>query len=291
MWGRLDGAERLIAALLPSNPKLKEELTKEAHREIIEEEATNKIDLARAQANEVFDNLPEEDKRAKNNLALRKLVEESVELMISRKDCQSQLDAIAKGASELPADSLWRVFLESFVTEFRPFVREYIVPVAHGRDRLDAFKTWFNVQYKEGRAFTQNATLDSAVRINRVLGDMGLRYFPAGKKASLKRRFVLWFGRHLRLFTEAAIEVNGTSRRKQRRRLIAAYILSLLIAVFVCLPALLLLLSATGLWSKVGFAIVFIVTIPLALIPLLLTTGYSIAWLKLRHKLAAFLGT
>ena len=286
MWGRLDGAERVIAALLPSNPDLRRELTEEAHREIIKEEATNRIDLARAQARKVFDCMSEGDRRAKNNLSLLKHVEESLDLMASNKDCASQLDAIDKGASALPGDSLWRVFLESFVSEFRPFVREYIVPAANGMDPLDAFKNWFNAQYEDGRTFTKNATLDSAVRINRVLGDMALGYFPPDGKGSWKRRLAMWFGKRLRLFTEAAILADGDARRKQRTRLAVAYILSFLIAAMVCLPSVLLLLTGTKPWSIIGL-IGLIVALPLATIPLSLTVGYNIVWLRLRRKLEA----
>ena len=284
MWGRLDGAERVIAALLPSNPDLRRELTEEAHREIIKDEATNRIDLARAQARNVFDGMSEGDRRAKNNLTLLKQVEESLDLMASNKDCASQLDAIDKGASALPGDSLWRVFLESFVSEFRPFVREYIVPSAQGMDPLDAFRNWFNAQYTDGRTFTKNATLSSAVRINRVLGDMALGYFPPDGKGSWKRRLAMWFGKRLRLFTEAAIVADGDARRKQRMRLAVAYILSFLIAALVCLPSFLLLLTGTKPWSTIGL-IGLIVALPLAIIPLSLTVGYNIVWLKLRQKL------
>jgi hypothetical protein len=286
MWGRLDGAERVIAALLPSDPDLRRELTEEAHREIIKEEAKNRIDLARAQANQVFGKMTEGERRAKSNISLLQQVEESLNLMASSEDCEPQFDAISRGASSLPSDSLWRVFLESFLTEFRPFAREYIKPTAQGVDHLDAFKKWFNTQYDDGRTFTQHATLNSAVRVNRVLGDMALGYFPADGKGSWKRRLAMWFGGRLRLFTEAAILADGAARRKQRTRLAVAYVLSSLIAVLVCLPAVLLLLSKTNSWSILGL-IGLIVALPLAVIPLLLTVGYNAVWLILRRKLEA----
>ena len=288
MWGRLDGAERVIAALLPSNPELKKQLTTEAHLEIIKEEVNNRIDLARSHANTVFSSLSAQEQRKKDNLALKKLVDESLDLMASSKDCGSKLDEIERDASRLSADSVWRVFLESFVIEFRPFVRHFIVPSGE-MDRLEAFKNWFNEQYDEGRTFTKFATLDSATRINRVLGDMGLGYFPATGEQSLKRKAAMWFGRHLRLFTEAAIQAEGAARRKQRRRLIAAYVLSLLIVVAVCLPVVLLLRSATEPWPALGFTIALIITLLLALIPLGLTAGYHIVWRKLRQKLETML--
>jgi len=96
----------------------------------------------------------------------------------------------------------------------------------------------------------------------------------------------MWFGGRLRLFTEAAILADGAARRKQRTRLAVAYILSSLIAVLVCLPAVLLLLSKTNSWSILGL-IGLIVALPLAIIPLLLTVGYNAVWLILRRKLEA----
>ena len=285
MWGRLDGAERVIAALLPSNPELKKQLTTEAHLEIITEEANNRINLARAHTETVFGSLYNREQRKKDNLALKKLVEESLDLMALGQDCGSKLDKIERGASRLSGDSVWRAFLEAFVLEFRSFVRHFIIPCRQGMDPLEAFKNWFNEQYQDGRTFTKFATLDSAVRINRVLGDMGLGYFPATAKQSWKRKVAMWFGRHLRLFTEAAIQAEGEARRKQRRRLIAAYILSLLIVVAVCLPVVLLLRSVTEPWPALGFTIVLFLTLLLSLIPLGLTTGYHIIWLKLRRIL------
>ena len=285
MWGRLDGAERVIAALLPSDPDLRKELTDEAHREIIKDEAKNRIDLARAQARQVFESLPEGERRSKSNVSLLKHLEDSLDLMASNEDSESRLDAINKGVSALPSDSLWRVFLESFVEEFRPFAREYIKLTSQGVDHIDAFKKWFNAQYEGGRTFTQHATLNSAVRINRVLGDMALGYFPADGKGSLKRKLAMFLGGRLRLFTEAAILSDGAARRKQRTRLTMAYVVSFLIALLVCLPVLLLLLRTTNAWSILGL-LILIVTVPLAVIPLLLTAGYNIVWLILRRKLA-----
>jgi patatin-related protein len=289
MWGRLDGAERVIAALLPTNAELRRELTEEAHREIIKEEATNRIDLASAHANKVFGSLPENEQRATANLSLKKLVEESLDLMVSNNDCAKQLDNIDRDVSRLPEDSRWRRFLESFVLEFRPFVREYIVPCANGMNAIDAFKNWFNAQYQDGRTFTQHATVNSVVRMNRVLGDMALAYVPPN--GSGFRTLAMWLGKRLRLFVEAAIEPDGSARRKQRRRLRIAYVLSILIGVFVLLPVVLLLLSATSLWTGIGLAIILVVTFILAVIPLVLTFVYDGLGSKLSNKLEAFLLT
>ena len=96
----------------------------------------------------------------------------------------------------------------------------------------------------------------------------------------------MWLGERLRLFTEAAILSDGAARRKQRTRLAVAYVVSSLIAILVCLPAVLLLLSTTNSWSILGL-IGLIVALPLAVIPLLLTIGYNVVWLILRRKLEA----
>lgn len=77
MWGRLDGAERLIAAALPGegNQDLRERMTRNAHREIVREE------LAREGQDEVCRLLARSVLAAKtaspNEVELRRLVEES----------------------------------------------------------------------------------------------------------------------------------------------------------------------------------------------------------------------
>ena len=233
----------------------------------------------------MFGSLTRKEQRQKDNLELKMLVEQSLDLMASGKDCGSKLDEIERGVSRLSDDSVWRAFLESFVIEFRPFVRKFIVPCAQGMDPLEAFKNWFDEQYDDGRTFTKFATLGSAVRINRVLGDMGLNYFPRTGPESWKRWLAMKFGRHLRLFTEAAIQAEGDARRTQRRRLIIAYILSLGILVAVCLPVIFLLRSVTEPWWALVLTIVLVFTLLLALIPLGLTAGYHIIWLKLRRIL------
>lgn len=314
MWGRLDGAERVIAALLPSNPDLRRELTEEAHREIIKDEARNRIDLARAHAKQVFGSLSDREQRAKSNVSLLEHLKEALDLMASNQDCDAKFDAIRREASGLPSDSLWRIFLESFLSEFRPFADEYIKPTVQGTDPLEAFRKWFNAQYEDGRTFTQHATLDAAIRINKVLGDMALGYFPPDKKMSWKRWLAMRFGAGLRMFTEAAILSDGEAGRKQRTKLVVSYVFSFVIALLVCLPAVLLVLSPTNPWSMFGmiflivtvpFAvipavlhvlstanawsiislIILIVTVPLAVIPLTLTFAYNLVWLLLRREL------
>ena len=106
---------------------------------------------------------------------------------------------------------------------------------------------------------------------------------------SRKRRLALWAGRRLRIFTEAAIEPEGPARRKQKLRLIACYVLSLLILVFVCLPALKFMFASEKPWPFLGYAAIFAVTLILALIPLGLTVGYNLVWLTLRKKLVSLL--
>jgi hypothetical protein len=48
-------------------------------------------------------------------------------------------------------------------------------------------------------------------------------------------------------------------------------------------------LSTAKPWPALGYLAILVVTLPLAVLPLLLTAGYTFAWRKLRDKLAAFL--
>jgi patatin-related protein len=275
MWGRLDGAERIIASLLPTQEGLRQELTRQAHINIIEEEAENKINLAEENASEVLGKLTEDERQDLNVLLLNEKLREAISLMRSGNDCESALADIARGAARLSDGSPWRRFLESFVTEFRSFSHDFIVPRAQGADVVEVFKKWFLTQYTEGRQFTPDATLDSAVRINRVIGSMALGYFPDEEKRSGRQKFLIWLGERVQIFTEAAIQPGSDAYRKLRRRLIVCYLISVLLLIGV------LLLHGTAILTALAFLI--------ALIPLLLTAAYHFAWRKLKGTLASVL--
>lgn len=61
LWGRLDGAERIVSVLLQSNPELRDHVTKQAHRAILIEEMISK------------------DKEASRNAAVQRLVWEALD--------------------------------------------------------------------------------------------------------------------------------------------------------------------------------------------------------------------
>jgi hypothetical protein len=151
------------------------------------------------------------------------------------------------------------------------------------------FKETFVKDYESSRQFTEDATLQTAIRANRVLGDMFLGYLPADGGESSKRQIAMWIGRRLRIFVEAAIEPDGPARRQQKFRLVACYLLSLLILAGVYYPLFALWFTSPKLWLAPSHMAVFLITLPLALLPLLLTAGYNILWLKLRGKFASLL--
>jgi patatin-related protein len=283
MWGRLDGAERLIAALLPTQDDLRKEFTRQAHLAIIEEEALSKLDLAWEQAKDVFVGLKDAGQGSRNDLPLYKRVEEAIgamrEAILTKRaggDCESALSTIESEAKSLSDGSPWRSFLEAFVSEFRPFSSKFIVPRANGTDTIDAFRSWFHAQYEDGRQLTPEESRKSAVRINQVLGGMVQGYFPEEGKRDFRQKRLLWLGERIQIFIEAALQPGGDAHRKLRRRLIAAYIISLLLLVSILL--------LKGLWMWVALAIVFLV----ALIPLALTVAYNVAWHKFKNMLASF---
>lgn len=189
-------------------------------------------------------------------------------------DRQRRVKLLSQAAGMLPGNSRFRSDLEE---------------LARGDDPRLMFRENFIKNYDAGRQFDSDTTLRTATRINRVLGDMILRYFPGGGRGSRMGRLALRLGRRLRVFIEAAIEPDGPVRDKQRWKLVAAYLLSLLLLALVCFPAFVLLLSSTKLWQALAFLVILVVTLPLSLIPLALTAGYNYAWLKLKGKLAALL--
>jgi hypothetical protein len=177
---------------------------------------------------------------------------------------------------------------------------EYLAKLARGTDPLELFRQRFLENYDVSRQFTQDATLKSAVRINRVLGGMARGYFPRdaenvnekaqqSSKRKWKQRIAILLGKRLLTFTEAAIQPDGPARSRHRWRIIAGYLLSIIVVALACLPAYLLLQSAARPWPALGFLAIFIVTLLIAGFPLLLTIAYHYAWFRLKRKLDAVL--
>jgi len=160
--------------------------------------------------------------------------------------------------------------------------------MAAGTDPQQLFRERFLKDYNVSRQFTQDATIKSAMRINRVLGSMALGYFPT-KGISWQRRLVIFVGKRLLTFTEAAIQPGGEASRKQFWRFLARYLISFFILAVVSLPALLLLRSTQWPWPALGFLAILIVTALIAAVPLGVTILYNLAWFKLRSKLDTLL--
>jgi len=256
MWGRLDGAERVIAALLPGKKSLCEQITQRAHRAIIVEE----ILFA--------------DKDAAADRALQGAIWDALDAW---DDPQRRAKLLGDAAQRLPPGSAFRLYVEE---------------LQRGNDPLDLFRQAFVKGYDEGRRFEEDDSIKSAKRAQRVLGDMVLvGYFPEKDGKSKVRRIVMWLGKRLRVFVEAALEPEGKTRSKQRLRLALAYLASLLILIFVCLPVVLMMFASQWPWPGLGFLAVLFLTLPFALLPLVVTGGYNLAWLKLRKKLEGLLGT
>lgn len=253
LWGRLDGAERIIAVLLQSHPKLRDRVTQQAHRAILIEEKMS------------------EGAGAKGNILVEGIIWKALDVWDNR---ERRVELLRQAASVLPPHSHFRTYLET---------------LAQGHDPIQVFRETFIKDYDAFRRFTEEQTLQTATRANRVLGAMALGYFPAGKGESRKRRIALWIGSWLRIFIESAIVPEGSARREQKLTLTACYLLSLLIFCGVCYPVIVLLLRSPKWGAVLGYLAILIVTLLLALIPLGLTFGYNYIWLKLRGKLTSLL--
>jgi patatin-related protein len=288
MWGRLDGAERIIAALLPTDEGLRKSLTRRAHAAIIEDEAGNKIDLAWKQAQEVFGGLKESERGGARGAQLFEKVKQAADLMHEDKDCRPVLNEIRRGLAKLREGSRWRLFLESFVTEFEPFASEFIAGRKRGNveETLRAFKHWFETQYREGRRFTPEATRETAFRAHGVLGGMALGYFPEEGKRREWQRFLLWLGKRVQIFVGAAIKPDSDAYRKLRFRLTLFYVLSAVL--FVAGALVYIRWRGDGL-PKVSSALLTVLIFLLGVGPLLLTAAYHFAWRKTRRAFASLL--
>ena len=253
MWGRLDGAERVIAALLPAQTALRTAMTEQAHRAIIVEE------------------MMAEDESTGANSAMQELVWRALD---DWNNVERRVELLKEAAKMQPTGS--------------PF-SSYLATLMDGTDPQKLFRERFMENYDASRQFTPDATLNSAMRVNRVLGDMALGYFPEKDGGSRKRRLVMWLGKRLRIFVEAALEPEGPTRSVQRRKLAAAYLASLAILTLICLPALLMMFATAWPWPGLVFLAILLLTLPFALMPLAVTAGYNLAWLKMKGKVAALL--
>jgi patatin-related protein len=257
LWGRLDGAERVIAALLPADQDLCKQMTTRAHRAII-----------------VEDRLFTDDKAAQNPV-LQAAVWDALDAWPdSRDDTQQAVKLLGDAVKPLPPDSAFRLYVEKLV-------RDRVDPI-------DLFKKDFIKGYDETRRFEEDASIKTAKRAQHVLSDMVLGYFPKKKgRSSILRRLVMLLGKRLRIFVEAALEPDGQTHTVLRWKLTTAYIVSLLLLTLVCLPAVLLMFATSWPWPGVGFLVILLLTLPFAFLPLVATAGYNVAWLTVRRKLEA----
>jgi patatin-related protein len=255
LWGRLDGAERIIAALLPANNDLCEQMTRRAHRAIIVEDR-------------LF-----ADKVAAEDRALQGMIWDALDVW---DDPHRRAQFLGDAVQRLPPDSTFRRYVEELKRD----------PEA---EPLNLFREAFFKEYKESRLLDEDASIKSAKRAQGVLSAMVLPYFSKKNKWSKLQRLVMWLGERLRIFVEAAIEPEGEARSVQRRKLAAAYIASLLILALVCLPAFLMMFASEWPWPGLGFLAILLLTFPFAFLPLVVTVGYNLAWLKLRGKIKALL--
>ena len=106
MWGRLDGAERIITALLPNDPKLARLLVGEAHAAIVHEA------IAKAGANEAKDLLCEAGMRTKSRTAEAKLITQFID-NLKTYDAAGQLNTL------VDEKVLRQHYLENFATRSR----------------------------------------------------------------------------------------------------------------------------------------------------------------------------
>lgn len=161
MWGRLDGAERLVHALLPNEADraARDGLIAEAHKAIIIEET-----MAR--------HLREGDKAE-----LRALVNSELALSGEGEDGRRLAARLAERLRGAGIDASLRSFLHTFL---------------EGADLRRKFVEEFREGYQAARRFTPEQTLDTAARASRVFGRMLETYAHERGHTS---RVLLWGAR------------------------------------------------------------------------------------------------
>lgn len=96
-------------------------------------------------------------------------------------------------------------------------------------------------------------------------------------------------GARLQTFSQAAIQPGEGAYRVLRLRLFVSYLISAVLLFLVLVPVIALLLTETGPWVRAGLAVVLVLTLFVAVIPMLLTASYHYAWYKLKGTVARLL--
>lgn len=162
LWGRLDGAERLIHALLPgdAHAALRDELTAEAHRAIIIEETL------------------ERDLKPGDSARLRQLLKEELASLEAPDDGGAMADALAARLEGSGVNDSLKGFLRSFLRRVDP---------------REKFVQDFKDSYERKRKFTPQQTLESAARASRIFGRMLEGYAAAHRRK--ENKVILWAAR------------------------------------------------------------------------------------------------
>ena len=191
MWGRLDGAERIITALLPNDRKLARRLIGEAHAAIVHEA------IAKAGANEAKDLICEAGMRTRSGNAEPNLITQFIEnLKTPYRRCQDhdKVNTLIDG----------NAFRQHYVDTFP--VRSKLDPESTVKTAARA--TTVIGKMLEGLSSSRNASTKPALWIAR-LG----RIFWALVEVAVPRSFAELFFRHwlkLIYFLEALMIVGST---------------------------------------------------------------------------------
>jgi patatin-related protein len=203
MWGRLDGAERIITALLPNDRKLARLLVGEAHAAIVHEA------IAQAGATEAKDLLCEAGMRTRSGNAEPNLITQFIE-SLKTYEVEGQLLTQAAGTVNPQIESKLNNLIDSNA------FRQHYVDIFPARSKLDpestvktaARATTVIGKMLEGLSSSRNASTKPALWITR-LG----RIFWALVEVAVPRSFAeLFFHHWLKLiyFLEALMIVGST---------------------------------------------------------------------------------
>jgi patatin-related protein len=203
MWGRLDGAERIITALLPNDRELARLLVGEAHAAIVHEA------IAKAGANEAKDLLCEAGMRTRSGNADPNLITQFLE-NLKTYEVKGQLITQSNGKVNAQVDGKLTKLIDANA------FRQHYVDTFPARSKLDpestvktaARATTVIGQMLEGLSSSRNATTKPALWIAR-LG----RIFWALVEVAVPRSFgELFFHHWLKLiyFLEALMIVGST---------------------------------------------------------------------------------
>lgn len=269
MWGRLDGAERIITALLPNDPDVARKLVGEAHAAIVHEA------IAKVGANEAKDLICEAGMRTRSGNAEPILITQFIDNLIHN-DCAGTLNTQSDGKTQPMIDN--NAFRQHYVDTFP--VRSKLEPESTVKTAARA--TTVIGKMLEGLSSSRNVSTKPSLWIAR-LG----RIFWALVEVAVPRSFPELLFRHLLkliYFLEALMIVGSTLLLASGAQRFAITAFGITAATHLAVVILSDLIQSRNRWATLAKTIgivILVIVITVGGIAISAILGADALWLKM----------